>query len=452
MRGPVTVGVLSFHNSKETKAICNAITDLGHEARWLRAENLTVDTVTGLAPDVDIVINRLLLPSMDRPLTALGLVSAIEAEVPVLNPADAVLRSTHKFSAASHLANGDHPVPAAALRVGAGRLTGLSPGGTTADAAATETRVFKHPIGTHGDATELLPPQETPPQLQPAAQGIVQELVEPPGETHEDVRAYVVGDELIGAMRRHAADGDWRTNVARGGRVRDATPTLSESTLQLARDVVAELGLDVAGVDMIEGVDGWSILEVNVTAGFKGFFEAIGTSPAPHIAKLAIEEAGGDVDESTVTELAGRLDDSVPECKPPLDKPPDPGEAVIGYTENVQVGGKHGSQSVTAKADTGATRSSIDIGLAGDIGAGPILDHKSVKGGDDSSPRPIVPVTIRTKEHVHEVEANVRDRSHLSHDVLLGRDVLDHYDVRVNRRHDDDPEPSYERSTDVADE
>ena len=447
----VTVGVLSFHNSKETKAICNAITDLGHDARWLRAESLTLGTESGVEPDVDIIINRLLLPSLEQSLTGLGLVSALEAEVPVLNPSRAVLRATHKFSAASHLADAGYAVPAAKLRVGANRLSELDPSGPASEATPTDRRVFKHPIGTHGDATELLDPDETPPQLQPPAQGIVQELVEPPGENHEDIRVYVVGDEVIGAMRRHAAEDDWRTNVARGGRVRDATSALPDETLRFARDVVTELGLDMAGVDMIEGVDGWYILEVNVTAGFKGLFEAIGVSPAPHIARLAVERAGGTVDETTVERIAGRLDDSVPACKPSLDSPPEPGEEVVGYTESVQVGGKHGSEAVTAKADTGATRSSIDIELASAIGAGPILDHKSVRGGDDASPRPIVPVNIRIQGSIHSVEVNVRDRSHLSHDVLLGRDVLDHYDVRVNRRHDDDPEPSY-RSTESDNE
>jgi len=298
--------------------------------------------------------------------------------------------------------------------------------------------VFKFPIGTHGDATELLGDGDDVPQRQPETQGLIQSPVETPGDGHEDVRIYVVGDEALGGMRRHAADGDWRTNVARGGRVRDATPTLPDRAFRIAREATAELGLDVAGVDLIEGADGWRVLEVNVTAGFKGFFSATGVSPAPHIAALGIERAGGSVEDGAVAALEEELDDSVPACKPPLDADPDPAETTIGYTETVRVAGKHGSERVVAKADTGATRTSVDIGLAGEIGAGPILDHRSVKGGDDGSPRPIVPVDVRIGDHVHEVAANVRDRSHLDHDVLLGRDILEHYGVRVDGRHDNE--------------
>ena len=60
----VSVGVLSLHNSKETKAIVNAVEDLGHHGVWLREENLAVDIEDGrvtLDPDVDVIANRLLL-------------------------------------------------------------------------------------------------------------------------------------------------------------------------------------------------------------------------------------------------------------------------------------------------------------------------------------------------------------------------------------------------------
>ena len=437
MSDSVTVGVLSFHNSKETKAICNAVDALGHEAEWLRSENLSVRTDDGPSPPADVVINRLLVPSMARPLDGLGLVSAIESTTPVLNPAEAVLTATHKFSAATRLVRDGLPVPDAVLAVGNDHL----PGALTGD--EPERRVFKFPIGTHGDATQILDAEEAPPLRHPPAQGLVQKPIDPPGDTHEDLRVYVVGDEVVGAMRRHAAFDDWRTNVARGGRVRDATDTLPEHVLDTAIDAVDALDLDIGGVDIIEGADGWYILEVNVTAGFKGLYSATGRSPAPYIARLAIERAGGNVDDELVEELAADLDDSVPTCKPALDRVPDPGERTVGYTEPIQIGGTSGSETVVAKADTGATRSSVDIALASEIGAGPILDSKTVKGGDDGSPRPIVPVTMQVQDTVHEVEVNVRDRSHLNHDVLLGRDILEHYDVRVSSRSSDSAPPTF---------
>jgi len=69
-QGTVRVGVLSLHNSKETKAILNAVEDLGHEPVWLRRENTTVtieDSEVTVEPDVDVVANRLLLSTTSEP-------------------------------------------------------------------------------------------------------------------------------------------------------------------------------------------------------------------------------------------------------------------------------------------------------------------------------------------------------------------------------------------------
>ena len=74
MNETVRVGVLSTHNSKETNAICNAIADLGHEPVWLRGENLPATARDGaihIHLPVDVVLNRLLVPSQARPLTVL---------------------------------------------------------------------------------------------------------------------------------------------------------------------------------------------------------------------------------------------------------------------------------------------------------------------------------------------------------------------------------------------
>ena len=448
MSDEVRVGVLSLHNSKETKAICNAVADLGHEPLWLRAENLRVEAGYGavsVEPEPDVVVNRLLLPSAAQPLTELGLAGVFDAvDAPVCNTASATAVAVHKFAAMARLAAEGVPVPPSTLAIGAHRLERETPPDDPADdefppvseTARPGTRVFKRPIGTHGDETRLLEPGGYAPQLADESQGIVQGMVESPTDDHEDVRIYVVDGEAVGAMRRYAPDDDWRTNVARGGRVRDATPDVPSEVMDLAVDAAEALALDYAGVDVIEGIDGWYVLEVNVTAGFKGFFEATGTSPAPHIAAHAIRRAGGTVDPATVQELSTELDDSVPACRPSLQSSPDPDDSTLGYTTEVRVAGHHGSETVVAKADTGATRTSIDLGLASQIGAGPIDDTASVKG--DGSHRPVVPVGIRLGEYTHEVQANVRDRSHLSHEVLLGRDVLDDYSVRVSRRHDDD--------------
>jgi RimK family alpha-L-glutamate ligase len=437
-RSGVRVGVLSLHNSKETKAILNAIEDLGHEPFWLREENTAVAIEDGsveLEPDIDVVMNRLLLSNTEQPSEALGLAKIYDAARPVLNGPSAVLTAIHKFSTATALAEAGIPVPDALLALSNDRLNdGRSEFG--------EQAVYKTAIGTHGGGTWKIGPDELVNPQVGDRQAFLQELIERDEGEHRDLRVYVVGDRIVGAMNRYAPDNDWRTNVALGGDVEDATERLPRNIANLAREAADTIGLDCAGVDLIEGHDGWYVLEVNPTAGFKGLFKATGRSAAPYIAQIAIERAGDTVDEAAVENLTATLDDSVPACKP-MPKDIASGEpVVIGYTEEVIVSGTSGSENIVAKSDTGATRTSIDTQLAANIGAGPIKSIARVKSGSSKSSRsrPVVDVVIGVGGNRHTVTASVEDRGHMEYPVLLGRDILKHYQVNVQKRADQEEE------------
>jgi hypothetical protein len=261
--------------------------------------------------------------------------------------------------------------------------------------------------------------------------------METPG-TPRDARVYVVGGEIIGAMYRNAPEGDWRTNVSLGGEVLDATDDLPAEAKDIARRAAEAVGLDYSGVDLIETPDGWAVLETNPTAGFRGLYRATGISPAPYIAKLAIEHVGGEVDEDQVRGLAGTLDDSRPACAPAKAKVRNNEPAVIGFIEDVVVSGTRGTQNVLAKSDTGATRTSIDAQLAAEIGTGPIKDIVRVRSGSTKrgKARPVVDVVVGVGGTQHTVTASVEDRSHMDYPLLLGRDILEHYHVDVTRQTD----------------
>lgn len=83
-----------------------------------------------------------------------------------------------------------------------------------------------------------------------------------------DIRAFVVGDQVVAAMRRTAQGQEFRSNVHRGGQV-EAVEIDSEyrSTAIQAAQI---MGLRVAGVDMLEGKDGPQIMEVNSSPGLEG--------------------------------------------------------------------------------------------------------------------------------------------------------------------------------------
>ncbi|MFO7833291.1 MAG: RimK/LysX family protein, partial [Halohasta sp.] len=122
---PVRVGVLSLHTSKETKAILNAVEDLGHEPVWLRRENTAIsieDSEVTLEPDVDIIANRLLLSNTEEPAEGLGLATTFERIRPMLNTPNAVLGAIHKFATGATLADWNIQVPDALLALSNDRL------------------------------------------------------------------------------------------------------------------------------------------------------------------------------------------------------------------------------------------------------------------------------------------------------------------------------------------
>ena len=438
----VRVGVLSLHNSKETKAILNAVEDLGHEPVWLRQENTAItiaDSEVTLEPEVDIVVNRLLLSNTEEPAEGLGLAATFERVRPMLNRPGSVLTAIHKFATAARLADWNIKVPDALLALSNDRLNrGRERFG--------EVGVYKTAIGTHGGGTWKVDLNEPVNPKVGNRQAFLQELIERDDTRHRDLRVYVVGDRIIGAMHRYAPEGDWRTNVALGGEVADVTDEIPEQAAETALYAAEVMDLDYVGVDLVESDEGWFVLEMNPTAGFKGLYQATGTSPAPSIAKMAIERVGGSVDDERVEELSATLDDSTPACKPRVERPAPGQTPLIGYIEDVMVSGTSGSQPALAKSDTGATRTSIDTSLAAQIGAGPIKSMTRVKSGSSKSgkARPVVDLVVGIGGTQHTVTASVEDRSHMDYPLLLGRDILQHYQVDVRRRADADDAPKEE--------
>ncbi|HSL85104.1 MAG TPA: 30S ribosomal protein S6--L-glutamate ligase [Thermoanaerobaculia bacterium] len=94
----------------------------------------------------------------------------------------------------------------------------------------------------------------------------------------QDIRAIVVGDRVVAAMRRKAAEGEFRSNVHRGGSTEAVTlePGYEATALEAAH----ALGLNIAGVDLIPSDDGPMVLEVNSSPGLRGIETATGIDVA----------------------------------------------------------------------------------------------------------------------------------------------------------------------------
>jgi len=83
-----------------------------------------------------------------------------------------------------------------------------------------------------------------------------------------DIRAFIVGDRVVAAMRRVAQGEEFRSNVHRGGRTEPVI--LDERYCETAVRSAQIMGLRVAGVDMLEGKDGPQVMEVNSSPGLEG--------------------------------------------------------------------------------------------------------------------------------------------------------------------------------------
>lgn len=104
-----------------------------------------------------------------------------------------------------------------------------------------------------------------------------------------DVRVFVVGGKVVGAMMRTAKRGEFRSNMELGG---SGAPFVPDATItDVALRATEVLKLHVAGVDIIRTKDGPAVLEVNANPGFKGLEQTTGLNIAGEIIRYAAEYA-----------------------------------------------------------------------------------------------------------------------------------------------------------------
>jgi len=105
-----------------------------------------------------------------------------------------------------------------------------------------------------------------------------------------DIRALVVGDRVVAAMRRSATGDEFRSNVHRGGSVEAVE--LSTEYEQAAVRSAQIMGLKVAGVDMLMGSDGPLVMEVNSSPGLQGIETATNLDVAGAIIDFIANQVG----------------------------------------------------------------------------------------------------------------------------------------------------------------
>jgi ribosomal protein S6--L-glutamate ligase len=235
--------------------------------------------------DVDGVLVRIMPPgSLEQVvfrMDALHRVSA--AGVPVLNRPRAIEAAVDKYLTLALLSQAGLAVPA----------TWAGQSAAEALAAFDELGgdvVVKPLFGSEGRGLVRVGDRELAWRTFHALERIgavlyLQRFVRHPGH---DLRVFVLNGTVLGAMRRHAPPGDWRTNVSLGGRAEPHRLCADEERLALA--AARAVGAEAAGVDLIADRDGDRpmVLEVNAVPGWRAFSRVTGIDVAAALLEALI--------------------------------------------------------------------------------------------------------------------------------------------------------------------
>jgi RimK family alpha-L-glutamate ligase len=246
----------------------------------VRAHAASPAAVGALARPGDTVLARLdVLPTLDGVEAGIWELSRLEHRgVTILNRPAALLACHDKLSTAIHL----------------GRAGVAHPRTLHVDDAVEPPRVeapvvVKPRFGSWGRDVRLCDSED---ELRRCLAGLgnrpwfrrqgvlVQELIEPCGR---DLRLLVAGREVVGAIERVAAPGEWRTNVALGGTRRACSPSPAARALALA--AAAAVGGDLVGVDLLPTPGGgFAAIEVNGAVDFTAEYALDGLDPFDRVA------------------------------------------------------------------------------------------------------------------------------------------------------------------------
>ncbi|HEY6003270.1 MAG TPA: RimK family alpha-L-glutamate ligase [Anaeromyxobacter sp.] len=201
----------------------------------------------------------------------------------IVNRLEPLLSAQDKFRTSWLLTRAGLPTPRAAVaQTGADAEVAL---------AALGECVAKPMAGSLGEGVEKLRPDADGRRIvaeRAARDGAVylQSYVPHPGR---DLRVFVVGGRARAGIARHAAPGEWRTNVSGGGRAEPLM--LGPAIASVAESATVALGLDYAGVDLVMGPEGPVVLEVNGNPSWQGILEATGLDMAEVIAEHVLGRA-----------------------------------------------------------------------------------------------------------------------------------------------------------------
>jgi len=282
----VKIAVLSTNkNLYSTKRLVEAACERGHECVVLDHRQCYVGIKQG-EPSIhykgqDVSDIDAIIPRIGASLTFYG--SAIVRQFEIMgvvsaNPSQAITRSRDKLRCMQILSGASIGMP----------ITGFARQTNAVDdlikMVGGAPLVIKLLEGTQGIGVVLAETKKAASSVIEAFYGLgnnilIQEYIKE--SKGEDIRVLVVDGKVVGAMKRTAKEGDFRSNLHRGGSA--SIVKLTKTERETALRAAAELGLTVCGVDMLQSDRGPLVLEVNSSPGLEGIERATNKNIAANI-------------------------------------------------------------------------------------------------------------------------------------------------------------------------
>ncbi|MEX0934267.1 MAG: 30S ribosomal protein S6--L-glutamate ligase [Candidatus Saccharimonadales bacterium] len=177
----------------------------------------------------------------------------------------AIVRSRDKLRSLQLMARSDIDIPKTAFASQTEDITELI------ELVGGAPLIVKLVESTHGQGVVLAQTKKEAKSIVQAFYSInqpilIQEFIEESGGA--DIRAFVVGGRVVGAMKRQGLDEDFRSNLHLGGTGEKIK--LSDDERKIAVKAAKKLGLDIAGVDILQSSRGPLVIEVNSSPGLEG--------------------------------------------------------------------------------------------------------------------------------------------------------------------------------------
>jgi ribosomal protein S6--L-glutamate ligase len=269
-----TVVILSRKRSLySTSRLVEAIKHRGHRPLVLDTLRCSMILAKGdprmLYRGVEIRGVDVVIPRIGASITAYGLAVVTHFDmmgVPVVNAAQSIARSRDKLRCLQYLSRAGLDIPRTVMAHDRSNVRKL------VEEVGGLPLIIKLIRGTQGVGVMIAHTLQEVQTIVDTFWDLGQEIVlqEFVAESKgKDMRALVVGERVVGAMRRQAKkEGEFRSNIHRGG---EGQPIqLPLTYIEAAVTAARIIGLGIAGVDMLEGHEGPRLMEINSSPGFEG--------------------------------------------------------------------------------------------------------------------------------------------------------------------------------------